>query len=172
MERRWRTIHKEGPSTVWVVAGARRSLCKAGDLRQLFPGPEIGSSRRDPPPPSHCRAAFRGITRPWDSETDVEAGDDEPTSGAAGGSCKGRSRRSSLPTRPKGACKLRRRVFPSGFPHHVEDFGPSHHFSRIPTAGGAASTAAAQPRIAAAGRGAVVRDLEGCKWDSTSTGTG
>jgi hypothetical protein len=38
---------------------------------------------------------------------------------------------------------------PSGFPHHVHDSGLSHHFSVIPTAGGTASAAVAQPRIAA-----------------------
>ncbi len=35
----------------------------------------------------------------------------------------------------------------------LEDFGPSHHFSGIPTAGGAASAAAAQPRIVTTGEG-------------------
>ncbi len=30
---------------------------------------------------------------------------------------------------------------PSGSPHHVEDFDPSHHFAAIPTASGATSTA-------------------------------
>ena len=55
----------------------------------------------------------------------------------------GGPRRSSLTTSPMGACDLRRRVFPSGFPHHVEDFEPSHNFARIPTACGAASAAAA-----------------------------
>jgi len=44
-------------------------------------------------------------------------------------------------------------VFPSGFPHHVEELGPSHHFARIPTADGAASAAAALPRIVTAGGG-------------------
>jgi hypothetical protein len=88
----------------------------------------------------------------------IEAGDDKLTSGVAGGRYKGRSRRSSRPTRPRGACELRRRVFPSGFPHHVEDFDPSHHFARIPTAGGAASAAAAPPRIVTARGGAIVRE--------------
>ncbi len=59
---------------------------------------------------------------------------------------------------PRGACNLRRRVFPSGFPHHVEDFDPSHHLARIPTAGGAAPAAAALPRFMTAGGGAIVRD--------------
>ena len=59
---------------------------------------------------------------------------------------------------PMGACELRRRVFPSGFPYHVEDFDPSHHFARIPTAGGAASAAAALPWIVTAegGRSCVI----------------
>jgi hypothetical protein len=54
---------------------------------------------------------------------------------------------------PQGRLRSGRRVFPCGFPHHVEDLGPSHHFSRIPTAGGAASTVAALPRIVTAGGG-------------------
>ncbi len=96
---------------------------------------------------------------PRNETDDVEAGDDKMTSRVAGGRYEGGLRRSSRPTRPKGACEMRREVFPSGFPHHVEDFNPSHHFARIPTACGAASAAAALPRImTAGGGGAVVRD--------------
>ena len=54
---------------------------------------------------------------------------------------------------PQGRLRHEEEGFPSGFPHHVEDFDPSHHFARIPTAGGAASAAAALPRIVTAGRG-------------------
>ncbi len=54
---------------------------------------------------------------------------------------------------PQGRLRSGRRIFPWGFPHHVEDLGPSHHFSRIPTTGGATSTVAALPRIVTAGGG-------------------
>ena len=54
---------------------------------------------------------------------------------------------------------MRRRVFTCGFPYHVEDHGPSHHLTVIPTAGGAASAAAAQPRIGATRGGVAVRDF-------------
>ncbi len=110
---------------------------------------------------------------PWATLQKTRGRRQQETSGASSGDrCNGRSRRSLLPTRSRGACIMRRRVFPSGFPHHVEDFGPTHHFSRIPIAGGAASSGAAQPRVAAAGRGAVVRDLQDCNRVSMSTGTG
>jgi len=42
---------------------------------------------------------------------------------------------------------------PNAFPHRAEDSGPSHHLSVIPTASGAASAAAALPRIVTAGGG-------------------
>ena len=35
--------------------------------------------------------------------------------------------------------------------HHVEDYGPLHLFTAIPTASGATSTTTAQPRIGVAG---------------------
>ena len=107
---------------------------------------------------------------PGTASAKVEAGDDKQASGAAGDRCEGGSFRSSATTRPRGDCEERRRVFPSGFPRHVEDFGPSHIFTVIPTAGGAASAAAAQPRIETAG-GAVVRDLRVLR-GSTRGGTG
>ena len=37
---------------------------------------------------------------------------------------------------PQGRLKSAKRGFPIGFPHHVEDFGPSQHFAAIPTVGG------------------------------------
>ena len=38
---------------------------------------------------------------------------------------------------PRGDCEAQRGVFPSGFPPHVEDFGPPHRLPVIePTAGG------------------------------------
>jgi hypothetical protein len=43
--------------------------------------------------------------------------------------------------------KCQKRVFPCGFPLCVEGHGTSHHFALIFTACGAASVAAAQPRI-------------------------
>jgi hypothetical protein len=54
--------------------------------------------------------------------------------------------------------KCQRRVFPCGFPLHVENHGSSRHFALIPTASGAASAASAYPRIAATGGGVAVRD--------------
>ena len=121
-----------------------------GGQRDRSSYPRARSSGGGAPPCHRCehRSIFSltlGIVRSM-----IEAGDDKLTSGVAGGRYKGRSRRSSRPTRPRGACELRRRVFPSGFPHHVEDFDPSHHFARIPTAGGATSAAAALPRIVTA----------------------
>ena len=57
--------------------------------------------------------------------------------GAAGARCKGRSSRSSPPTHPGATARRQRGVFPSGFPPHVEDFGPPHCLLVIePTAGG------------------------------------
>ncbi len=57
--------------------------------------------------------------------------------------------------------KCPREVFPCGFLHHVEDFGPSHHYTLILTAGVATSAAAAKPQIKVAGGGAALRDLRG-----------
>jgi hypothetical protein len=63
--------------------------------------------------------------------------------------------------RPRATARGRREFFPSGFPIHVEDFGPIYHFTVIPTAGGEASAAAAQPRFGAAGGAAASRSLRG-----------
>ena len=60
--------------------------------------------------------------------------------------------------RPKGDCEELDGVFTCGFPLHVTDLGPSQPVSVIPIASRAASAAAAQPRIAAAG-GAAIQDL-------------
>ena len=109
---------------------------------------------------------------PGNETDDVEDGDDKLTLGVAGGRYEGGSRRSSRSTRPRGACELRRRVFPNSFLHHVEDFDPSQHFARIPTAGGAASAAAALPRIVTAGEGGCGRSgFYGVNRGDTSTGT-
>ena len=68
--------------------------------------------------------------------------------------------------------RCQRGVFLSGFPHHVKEFIPSHHSTVIPTAGGATSVAAAQPRIAAA-RGGQPYGISGFSTaGGTSTGTG
>jgi hypothetical protein len=100
-----------------------------------------GSRIRGGDPPSHrCNHRRRSSLTLGIDRTTIEAGDDKRPQ-----------------EHPEGACKVWRGVFPSGFPHHVEDLGPSHHFARIPTAGGAASAAAALPRIVPAG-GAVIRD--------------
>ena len=61
-------------------------------------------------------------------------------------------------------------VSPSSFPHHVEEFGPTHHFAIIPTACGAASAAAAQPRIVTAGGGCRT-GFYGSNRGSVGTGT-
>ena len=66
---------------------------------------------------------------------------------------------------------MRRGVFPNGFPHHVQDSGPSHHFKAVPTAGGTSSAAAAQSRIEPAGGGGERTRFEGVNRGSTSTGT-
>ena len=55
---------------------------------------------------------------------------------------------------PGATARRQRGVFPSGFPPYVEDLGPPHRLTVIePTAGGAASVAAAQPQIETAGGG-------------------
>ncbi len=62
----------------------------------------------------------------------------------------------------QGRLRSAYRVFYSGFPNYIEEFIPSHLFTAIPTASGAASAAAAQPRIEPApGGGGGVRDLKG-----------
>jgi len=60
--------------------------------------------------------------------------------------------------------------FPLRFPHDVEDHGPTHYFTAIPTAGGAASATAAHPRIVAAG-GVANHDRKWVNRGSTSTDT-
>ncbi len=63
---------------------------------------------------------------------------------------------------PQGRLQNARGGFSPGVsPHHVEDHGPIHHFTVIPTAGGATSAAAAKPRIAAAGGGSQSRSQGG-----------
>ncbi len=69
------------------------------------------------------------------------------------------SRRSSVAVLPKGGYPEKARVFPGGFPHLLYEFISYTTPTVLPTACGAASTAAAQPRIAAAGRGPVEQDL-------------
>ncbi len=51
---------------------------------------------------------------------------------------------------PWGECEELIGFSPSGFHIHVEDFVPPHLITVIPTAGGEASEAAAQPRCGAA----------------------
>ena len=74
---------------------------------------------------------------------------------------------------PKGDCDERREVFPNSFPHHVEDFSPSHIFIVIPTACGEAS----QPRHGRGSRppggvgGSDRTGFEGVDRSFTSTGT-
>ena len=149
---------------------SRWSFCQRGSRRdkmQLF---WEKSSEGGAPRSSSDIIVKKFLFDPGQRLRDGGAGDDKQASGAAGDRCEGGSFRSSATTRPRGDCEERRRVFPSGFPRHVEDFGPSHIFTVIPTAGGAASAAAAQPRIETAG-GAVVRDLRVLR-GSTRGGTG
>ncbi len=72
---------------------------------------------------------------------------------------------------PGATARCQRGVFSSGFPHHVEEFIPSHHSTVISTAGGAASAAAAQPQIAFARGGRQYGIPQLSTADSTSTGT-
>ena len=62
---------------------------------------------------------------------------------------------------PRATVKCHIKILPFGFPLHVEDHGPSHHFALMPTAGGAASAAAAQPRFAAAQGGGLPFGISG-----------
>ena len=72
---------------------------------------------------------------------------------------------------PQGRLQNARGIFPCGFPHHVEDHDPIHHFTAIPTACGVAPAAAAPPRIVAVG-GAASHDRKGVNRGRTSTDTG
>ena len=72
---------------------------------------------------------------------------DPSTSGAAEDCCNGGFRDRALRGTPGATAEGRRRVFTDGFPHHVEEFIPSHPFTVILTAGGVASAAAAGPQI-------------------------
>ena len=145
-----RRVAADGAATSIVAAESSRTVgglgIGGGQAYQLAPrppttaDPELSAPSPDP-----------GY---WDFKSRMRRGESDREIGAAGGRCKRRSRRSWMTTRPRGDCGMRRRVFTCGFPHHVEDHGPSHRLTVIPTAGGAASAAAAQPRIAAA-RGVV-----------------
>ncbi len=70
---------------------------------------------------------------------------------------------------PTGDCEEQKGFFLSGFPIHIGDFGPIHPFTIIPTAGGEASVAAAQPRFGAVG-GQPHHDHSGDPVGGTSTG--
>jgi len=98
---------------------------------------------------------------------------------ADGDRCKGTEQPEGLQDRietifaaeaPHGRLRNARQGFSRGFPHHVEDHGPSHHFRSISSACGAASAAAAYPRIEPAEDGALT-GFEGVSNGSTSTGT-
>jgi len=62
--------------------------------------------------------------------------------GSAGGRGKAESCGSSPPRHLKGDCEVLDRDFSPGFPHHVEDHGPSHHFTPITTTSKATSATA------------------------------
>ena len=144
----------KGPGTGQRLPEALRSLYVAGGgaWGQEAPARSRKIGGQHPPTTSRMSSAATSMS-PGLTRQKTRGRRRQETSGAAGGSCKRRSRRSSPPTRPRGACEVWRVFFPSGFPHHVEDLGPSHHFARIPTACGAASAAAALPRIVTAGGG-------------------
>ena len=85
--------------------------------------------------------------------------------------CKGKIVTINAAERPRGDYEELEGVFTCGFPLHVTDPGPSQLILDIPIAGGAASVAAAQPRVAAAGGGSRTRS-QGVNRGSTGTGTG
>ncbi len=71
-----------------------------------------------------------------------------PYNEAVGDRCNGRSQDPALRGTSGATAEGRRRVFIDGFPHHGEEFIPSHPFTCIPTASGVAlSAAAAEPQI-------------------------
>ena len=106
--------------------------------------------------------------RQWTSHVQERSGEYAASQDAAWRSRRGRSSRRAMQgqivkifaaVKPQGRLQSARGGFsPAVSPHHVEDHGLIHHFTGIPTAGGASSAAAAQPRIAATG-GAAIRDL-------------
>ena len=117
----------------------------------------------------------------WTSHVQERSGEYAASQDAAWRSRRGRSSRRALQGQivkifaavtPQGRLQIARGgFFPAVSPHHVEDHGPIHHFTVIPTAGGATSAAAAKPRIAAAG-GAASHDRKGANRGRTSTDTG
>ena len=72
---------------------------------------------------------------------------------------------------PRGDYEELEGFFRGVFPFHVVYFGPPHLLTVIPIAGGVASAAAAQPRIAAAG-GAASHDRKGIHRGSMRPDTG
>ncbi len=81
----------------------------------------------------------------------VEDGDDKPTSGAAGADAREDPSNLALRSTPWATARSRRGIFPSGFPHYVEEFITplySHNCRRW-----GSIAAAAQPRVEAAGGG-------------------
>ena len=117
-----------GPASPPSIGGAEGTGCN-------YPGTRV---REAGPPIRRYLEALQTLSPdPGRRVYDVEAYDDKTSCGAAGGSRKGRSRRSSPPTHPGATARRKRGVFPSGFPPHVEDFGPSHRSVIIAlTAGG------------------------------------
>ena len=92
--------------------------------------------RRDPPVPSVVRLLGNLMPDPGRVFNDVEASDDKGPQEQKE-QLQGRIVKISPPTRPGATARRQWGVFPSGFPPHVEDFGPPHRLTVIePTAGG------------------------------------
>jgi hypothetical protein len=108
----------------------------------------------------HGNRSDKSWSRRREAEVDRLVGDrckgtEQPSSRS---SCKIGSRRSSDAALPKGVCQEHARVFPNRLPHLVYVFISYTPPTFIHPAGGSALVAAAQLQIAAARRGAVVRD--------------
>jgi hypothetical protein len=136
-EARWLTQHQDYGSLPYN-GGARGTGAAILDT-------EIG--RRDPPGPSSSTNRTTLPDPGFVSQRLSKTTEDKSTSGAVGDRCNGGSQDPALRGTPGATAEGLRRVFTGGFPHHVEEFIPSHPFTVIPTAGGVASAAAAEPRI-------------------------
>ncbi len=88
------------------------------------------------------------VTLPWVCQSTIVGGDGrEVDFKSSWRSLQWRIPRSSATRHPRGDCRGPEEGFTDGFHHHVEEFIPSRPLTVIPTAGGVASAAAAEPRI-------------------------
>jgi hypothetical protein len=117
---------RQGPVPDYGAGDSTELLCSGGPWGRAAPFRSRRSEGDTPRPRRRSSRAIFRLTLGWLTKDSMPATTRDPMSFRSG--CKGRSRRSSLPTHPKGDCETRRRVFPSGFHHHVEDYGPSHNF--------------------------------------------